>query len=290
MTDYSGSSIGKSAEETVQKNTGQAEQPSAVPEISSENLYDEIFAAWLHIDTPSEISRTDLPFNISPESEENLWNFTESSHDTEEDMEDEILCADCMEERFADIFNDIDEELSEVAAFRDAGKRFAAISESRSKTDRFYEKFSRILGMRLDGTEDPELLTAIDEWLGTPYQLGGCSKDGIDCSCLVKTIYEEVYGIKLTRTSRDIFAEITPVEKEDLQEGDILCFANRKRISHVGIYLKDGNFVHASRKDGVTISNLSSKYYQKRFVGAGRILNPSTVSLSKFIRPDSSGL
>ncbi len=292
MTDYSKSSPGKPAQEIIQKNNGQTQTPSAASaDISSENLYEDIFAAWLHFDTREEISQPGLPFLLSPDTEENIWDFTDSdTDDMEEDSEEDILCADCVDDLFSGIFNDIDEELSEMSALRNAGKRFAAISEGTPKQDRFYEKFSRILGMRLDGTEDPELLTAVDEWLGTPYQLGGCSKNGIDCSCLVKTIYEDVYGIKLTRTSRDIFAEITHVKKEDLREGDILCFANRKRISHVGIYLKDGKFVHASRKDGVTISNLSSKYYQQRFVGAGRIPLPSTVSLSKFIRPDSPGM
>lgn len=289
MKDYRGPFTGNSAQKIIGENTGQTLSPAPVPDISSENFYQDIFAAWFHFETREEISQPGLPFLLSPDTEESIWDFTESSPDTEKGMEDGILCSDCMEDRFANIFNDIDQELSEIAAFRDAGKRFAAISEGSDRADRFYEKFSRILGMRLDGTEDPELLTAVDEWMGTPYRMGGCSKDGIDCSCLVRTIYEEVYGIKLTRTSRDIFAELTPVKKEDLQEGDILCFANRRRISHVGIYLKDGKFVHASRKDGVTISNLSETYYQKRFAGAGRIPSSAAVSLSKFIRTDTAG-
>ncbi len=283
MTISSGTSIGKTAQKIIQENTGQPESSSALPEISSENLHEDIFAAWLHFDSPSKISRTNLPFLISPDIEKNIWDFTESDSDGE--MEEEILCTECMEDRFAGIFNDIDKELSEISKLPDAGKHFAAISEGTAGADRFYEKFSQILGMSLDGTEDPDLLRAVDEWLGTPYRMGGCSKNGIDCSCFVKSVYEEVYGITLTRTSRDIFAEMTPVKPQDLQEGDILCFANRKRISHVGIYLKDGKFVHASRKEGVTISDLSETYYQKRFVSAGRIL-PSSVAFSNFNPPD----
>jgi len=287
MPDYSNSSPEKSAEEIVQKNTAQPQTASKAADLFSEDLHEDMFSAWLHFEPREEIPQPGIPFLLSPDTEESIWDFTDSdTEDREEDREEDILCADCMEDLFAGIFNDIDEELSEMAAFRDAGKRFAAFSADRAKSDRFYDKFSRILGMKLDGTEDPDLLTAVDEWLGTPYRMGGCSKNGIDCSCLVKTIYEDVYGIRLTRTSRDIFAEITPVEKEDLQEGDILCFANRRRISHVGIYLKDGKFVHASVRQGVTISSLSSKYYQKRFAGAGRIPLPSTVSFSNFTRPE----
>ncbi|MEZ4524930.1 MAG: C40 family peptidase [Desulfobacterales bacterium] len=290
MTDWSGPSMGKSAQKIIEENTGQTQAPSTVSDLSSENSYQDIFAAWFHFETREEISQPGLPFLLSSDTEKTLWDFTEPSSDAQEDMEDDLPCSACMDDRFADIFSDIEEELSELADFRDAGKRFAALSEDRAGPDRFYEKFSRILGMKLDGTEDPELLAAIDEWLGTPYRLGGCSKNGIDCSCLVKNIYEEVYGIRLTRTSREIFAELTPVKKTDLQEGDILCFANRKRISHVGIYLKDGKFVHASRKHGVIISSLSENYYQKRFAGAGRIPGPAAVSLSKLIRTGTGGL
>ena len=297
MTEYSKPSPEpeKSAADSIGKNTAQPQPASEAEDIFSENLYEDMFSAWLHFEPREEIPQPGLPFLIPPESKENLWDFpqsssdaedTEDTEDTEEDLAEDVPCDECMEELFSDIFNDIDEELSEIAALPEAGKQFAAISEGRSKSDRFYEKFSRVLGMRLDGTEDPELLTAVDEWLGTPYRLGGCSKNGVDCSCLVKNIYEDVYGIRLTRTSRDIFAALTPVDKEDLQEGDILCFANRRRISHVGIYLKDGKFVHASTKRGVTISSLSEKYYQKRFAGAGRMVLPSAVSFSKFIRPE----
>lgn len=144
----------------------------------------------------------------------------------------------------------------------------------------FYAAYSRRLGIPLTGTENKDLILAIDEWLGTQYRWGGCSKAGVDCSCLVKSIYENVYGIQLNRNSRDIFhKDLTPVDIKDLREGDILTFKIRgNRISHVGLYLKDQKFVHASLNDGVTIDDLTSPYYWKRFYSGGRIKDDGALS------------
>jgi lipoprotein Spr/probable lipoprotein NlpC len=146
------------------------------------------------------------------------------------------------------------------------------------KTDaKFYSKYSKKLGIPLNGTEDKQLILAINKWMGTPHRMGGCSKKGMDCSCFVKTVYRDVYGINLNRSSVSIYYnDLSPIRKRDLQEGDILSFKIRgKRISHVGIYLKDNKFVHSSRKYGVMISDMNEKYYQKRFFGAGRVADKS---------------
>ncbi len=137
----------------------------------------------------------------------------------------------------------------------------------------FYVAYSERLGIPLTGAENKELILAIDEWLGTRYRWGGCSKTGVDCSCLIKTIYETVYGIRLNRSSRDMFYEdVTPVASEALREGDILTFKIRgNRISHVGLYLRDNKFVHASRSEGVTIDDLTNPYFKKRFFAGGRV-------------------
>ncbi len=147
----------------------------------------------------------------------------------------------------------------------------------------FYSKYSEKLGINLDGTENKDLIMAIDEWFGTPFRWGGCSKYGIDCSCFVKKVYDNVYGLYLNRTSRSIYhKDLIPVKKEDLQEGDILCFKNKaRRISHIGIYLKDNKFVHASLKRGVMISDLREKYYKKRFFSGGRVKGRTHMNISK---------
>ncbi len=136
----------------------------------------------------------------------------------------------------------------------------------------FYSENSKRLGLLLDGSENKELLKAIEEWMGTPYQWGGCSEIGIDCSCLVKQIYEDVYGISLNRTSLFIYKyDLVPVAQDEMREGDIIFFQiKRKPVSHMGIYLKNDRFVHASQSQGVTISDLNRRYFRKHFVSAGR--------------------
>ncbi len=134
--------------------------------------------------------------------------------------------------------------------------------------------FSERLDIPLDGTENPKLLAEIDRWLGTPYQWGGCSEIGIDCSCLIRNIYEAVYDVQINRTSLTIYQnDLTPVAPEALREGDIVCFeTDRSPVSHVGLYLKDHKFVHASQSRGVMVSDLREPYFRKRFVSGGRVL------------------
>lgn len=138
---------------------------------------------------------------------------------------------------------------------------------------KFYSEYSKKLGIVLNGTENIQLIMAVDEWLGTPFKWGGCSKYGIDCSCLVQSIYKNVYGIKLNRTTVGMFTdELIPVDKENLKEGDLIFFKIRNnRISHVGIYLKDNKFVHSTLTKGVMINDLDQNYYRKRFLAAGRV-------------------
>lgn len=116
------------------------------------------------------------------------------------------------------------------------------------------------------------LTKSINYWLGTPHKSGGCDKSGIDCSCLVMSIYKEVYGIDLYRSSIDIQKNVFFVNKSELKEGDILFFktTSADRVTHVGIYLKNDEFVHTSTSKGVIISNLNEAYYQRTFFKAGR--------------------
>ncbi|MDD2412621.1 MAG: NlpC/P60 family protein [Bacteroidales bacterium] len=122
--------------------------------------------------------------------------------------------------------------------------------------------------------ENDALNKAVNFWLGTPHKNGGCNKSGIDCSCLVMSIYKEVYGIDLYRSSIDIQKNVFFVNKSELKEGDILFFktTSADRVTHVGIYLKNDEFVHTSTSKGVIISNLNEAYYQRTFFKAGRHL------------------
>lgn len=112
-------------------------------------------------------------------------------------------------------------------------------------------------------------------WMSVPYQYAGNSHKGVDCSGLVKMFYKELYDIALQGGSRHIYPLTKEVPVEELQQGDLVFFKIRgDKISHVGIYLKDGYFVHASTQLGVTISNLSEPYYNARFYKGGMICLP----------------
>jgi lipoprotein Spr len=112
----------------------------------------------------------------------------------------------------------------------------------------------------------------IAEWSGTPYRMGGMSKKGTDCSGLTINLMRSVYGHRFTgRRAEDLFSECTPLKRESLEEGDLVFFRiGGKRINHVGVYLSEGHFIHASTKRGVIISSLTEEYYDRYFFKGGR--------------------
>ncbi len=116
-----------------------------------------------------------------------------------------------------------------------------------------------------------ELKKEIDRWLGTPYKYGGIDYKGVDCSGFVHSIYLSVYHIQLPRSSKEMYAQSIKIKTKALQEGDLVFFNyNGKGVSHVGIYLNDDKYVHASTSKGVVVSSLSNPYTVKNYVGAGR--------------------
>ena len=85
-------------------------------------------------------------------------------------------------------------------------------------------------------------------------------------------IYKQVYGISLNRTANDMTRNVTFIAKSQLREGDLVFFNNSKgKVSHVGIYLKEGLFAHASTSNGVSVSRLDNTYWQKHFYKGGRV-------------------
>ena len=111
----------------------------------------------------------------------------------------------------------------------------------------------------------------IEKWWATPYRYGGATKDGIDCSAYSGTLVHDVYGTVLSRTARSQYQECDKIKKENLREGDLVFFKTRRGVSHVGVYLANGYFTHASTSSGVMISSLDEEYYSKRYIGGGRI-------------------
>lgn len=118
-----------------------------------------------------------------------------------------------------------------------------------------------------------KMMREISKYMGTPYVQGGTSLDGIDCSGYTMVVYKNALGIQLPRTSTEQFKVGRPVELAELKFGDLVFFnTSGVPASHVGIYLGDDLFAHASVSLGVTISSLQSSYYSERFNGARRIV------------------
>ena len=114
----------------------------------------------------------------------------------------------------------------------------------------------------------------VKDWYGTPHRMGGNTRHGVDCSGFVIQCYTQVFNSSfIGRRAEDLFGETTPVKRSDLTFGDLVFFKIRgKRIDHVGVYMGDGDFAHASSSRGVMISNLNEVYYTKRFFMGGRKL------------------
>lgn len=128
------------------------------------------------------------------------------------------------------------------------------------------------LGIEMGPNDNAQLYKAIEGWIGTPYLYGGTTKSGVDCSAFVGHIYREVYKKNLHRVANDMQHDCRLISKSELCEGDLVFFTNSKgRISHVGIYLKDGMFAHSSTSRGVIISRLDDNYWKQHFYKGGRV-------------------
>ena len=113
----------------------------------------------------------------------------------------------------------------------------------------------------------------IEGYLGTKYRRGGYGRLGIDCSGLVYVVYRDFANLHLPPNTKKLFNRLSRVDKRELAYGDLVFFSfNGDYVSHVGIYIGDNKFVHASESRGVIISSLSERYYRDTFVGARRVL------------------
>lgn len=109
------------------------------------------------------------------------------------------------------------------------------------------------------------------EWKGTRYKMGGNTKRGVDCSGFVHLTYRDMLGIILPRTTR-LLGEIgQSVQRNDLQIGDLVLFKTGTSRRHVGIYMGNNKFLHASTQLGVTITDLNEAYWRKRYWKARRV-------------------
>lgn len=127
---------------------------------------------------------------------------------------------------------------------------------------------------RTDASQvEHQMRAAAAAWDGTPHRWGGTSRRGVDCSGLVQAIFANRFDVALPRTTREQAREGQKVRAHRRLPGDLVFFKTTPKTRHVGIYLGDGEFVHASSSSGVTISRLDGAYWQRTYWMTRRILS-----------------
>lgn len=116
------------------------------------------------------------------------------------------------------------------------------------------------------------LMQAYREWKGTPYDLGGASQEGVDCSRLVNIIFDDYFGINLPTHTREQLNAGNKIRRAAVRTGDLVFFRTGRKTLHVGIAVNSGEFLHASTSNGVMISKLGKSYWRNRFLAARRVL------------------
>lgn len=148
-----------------------------------------------------------------------------------------------------------------------AAKRYNAVSYRKQ-----YKVASRSLPSRSSNLNSKNIINYAKKYIGTKYAYGGSGPGAFDCSGFTRYIMGK-FGIDLPHSAREQFSYGMVVSRSDLKQGDLIYFATsgRNGISHVGIYMGDGYFIHASLQ-GVMISSLNHSYYSSRYVAATRLI------------------
>lgn len=132
-------------------------------------------------------------------------------------------------------------------------------------------KYAVAMDVTVEKLTNLPLLQTIDKWWGTRYCLGGSTEECLDCSAFTQIVMRDVYHQNMPRTAEEQFNTAQKIELEELREGDLVFFnTGDKEISHVGVYLVNNKFVHATTSGGVMISDLTETYWQQKYRGAGR--------------------
>ncbi len=141
-------------------------------------------------------------------------------------------------------------------------------------------KYAILTNSPVEELTNQRLLIFMDQWYGVPYHYGGNNKDGIDCSAFTSLLLSSVYNVnQLPRMSADQYQATQRVSRKNLREGDLVFFhtsGKGHKVTHVGVYLYNNRFVHASVA-GVQISDLGEGYYMHHYIGAGRIVGSDRI-------------
>lgn len=184
----------------------------------------------------------------------------------------------------------VDEELSdEEDPDKITDADFRNLNELPDDINSFYKEFSRYMAglngestVTDNGVDKVVVMESIISWVGTRYLFGGMGRGGIDCSAYTGTLYRSI-NFKLPRTAAAQWEVGVPIERDQLQFGDLIFFNTRSAVyvSHVGMYLGNGYFTHASSRNGVTVSSLGSDYYSTHMIGARRYDVNATVAANE---------
>ncbi|WP_432415372.1 C40 family peptidase [Chromohalobacter israelensis] len=132
------------------------------------------------------------------------------------------------------------------------------------------------------------LLSEHERWVGTPYRLGGTTRRGIDCSALMQHVYSDAFQLSLPRTTDQQMQEGRRISRDALKAGDLVFFRSPGPYNHVGVYVGDGYFLHASTSQGVKLSRLDNVYWNRHYWQSRRPLE-STQLAARLERPAHEG-
>lgn len=134
------------------------------------------------------------------------------------------------------------------------------------------ERYAYLLNVKEKELDNEKLYRFIDSWMGVPHRSGGMDKKGVDCSGFTSILEKEIYDRSVPRTAKSMAEAVKRKYEEELKEGDLVFFDFAgQRFSHVGVYLHNNKFVHASTSKGVIISDLKDPWYYKYFSRAGSV-------------------
>ena len=217
---------------------------------------------------------------ISPEKENkgknNLEFENEGNEQVNDDIKVDVIINNKNSSKIVDKIQKNGRKQLRVQAFKENDIKARKIKDTSGEIE--YEKLvettmpnSQVVLQKLSRIKSSEnelqrkLLKSYTNWKGTKYQLGGDSKEGIDCSGLTRRIYREVYGIELPRRTYEQVKIGSRIERKDLKPGDIVYFKPEGTGSHTAVYLGETLFINASTAKGVVISTLENTYWNKYF-------------------------